>query len=317
VRFLFVMDPFESMLPDKDTSFAFMRAALARGHEVLHCALNQISNQGRRVRARARPLWVSDTAPHFAAEEPRRVLVEELDAVFIRKDPPFDRAYLYLTHQLELVKDRTLIINDPTALRDANEKLYAFQFAEFMPPSLVSANERELIDFVHEVGGRAVIKPIDGAGGSGVAALSAGDLNLKPLVGLLTQEGKRLALVQEFQPAVFQGDKRVLLLDGAVLGTIRRVPVEGDLRANIHVGGRVEATELTPDERSMVNAIGARLKQVGLWFVGLDLIGGKLIEINVTSPTGIQELGRLTGASPEVAVIEWVEQRVQRNTPTP
>src|SRR5688572_28474309 len=220
------MDPFESMLPDKDTSFAFLRAALARGHEVLHCGLNQISNQGRRVRARARPLWVSDTPPHFTAEEPRRVLVEELDAVFIRKDPPFDRAYLYLTHQLELVKERTLVLNDPTALRDANEKLYAFQFAEFMPPSLVSANERELIDFVHEVGGRAVIKPIDGAGGSGVAALSAGDLNLKPLVGLLTREGKQLALVQEFQPAVFQGDKRVLLLDGALLGAIRRVPVD-------------------------------------------------------------------------------------------
>lgn len=311
VRFLFVMDPFEGMLPDKDTSFAFMRSALARGHEVLHCELNQLSHQGKRVRARARPLWVSDTAPHVTAGEPQRVLVEELDAVFIRKDPPFNRAYLYMTHQLDLVKDKTLVLNDPAALRDANEKLYAFHFAEYMPPSLVSANERELIDFVHEVGGRAVIKPLDGAGGSGVAALSVGDMNLKPLVGLLTNDGKRMALVQEFQPSVFKGDKRVLLLDGELLGAIRRVPVDGDLRANIHVGGRVEATDLTPEEIEMVATVGARLREVGLWFVGLDVIGGKLIEINVTSPTGIQELGRLTQTKPEDAVIQWVEERVR------
>jgi glutathione synthase len=223
---------------------------------------------------------------------------------------------LYLTHQLDLVKNKTLVLNDPAALRDANEKLYAFHFAEYMPPSLVSSNERDLIDFVHEVGGRAVIKPLDGAGGSGVAALSVGDLNLKPLVGLLTREGKQLALVQEFQPAVFKGDKRVLLLDGELLGAIRRVPVEGDLRANIHVGGRVEATDLSPEESAMVTAVGARLREVGLWFVGLDLIGGKLIEVNVTSPTGIQELGRLTQTHPEDAVIQWVEERV-RSRPTP
>jgi glutathione synthase len=154
-----------------------------------------------------------------------------------------------------------------------------------------------------------VIKPLDGAGGSGVAMLGADDVNLKPLVGLLTNEGRRLAMVQEFQPAVVQGDKRVLLLDGQVLGTIRRVPHGGDIRANIHVGGRVEATELSAEELAMVEAVGARLRKVGLWFVGLDVINGKLIEINVTSPTGIQELGRLTNSVPEDRVIAWVEQR--------
>jgi glutathione synthase len=173
----------------------------------------------------------------------------------------------------------------------------------------VSADERQLIDFVSQVGGRAVIKPLDGAGGSGVAVLGSNDLNLRPLIGLLTAEGKRLAMVQEFQPSVVEGDKRVLLLDGQVLGTIRRVPQAGDIRANIHVGGRVEATELTSAEREMVAVLGARLREVGLWFVGLDLINGKLIEINVTSPTGIQELGRLTNTRPEQRVIEWVESR--------
>ncbi len=305
------MDPFASMLPDKDTSFAFMRAALARGHEILHCRPEQLFCEGNRVGARARPLVVSDRAPHVSAGDAELTRLEELDAVFIRKDPPFDAAYLYLTQLLDLVKEQTLVINDPTALRDANEKLYALRFSEFMPPTLVSADERQLIDFVARVGGRAVIKPLDGAGGSGVAVLGTTDVNLKPLVALLTSEGRRLAMVQEFQPSVVQGDKRVLLLDGEVLGTIRRVPQEGDIRANIHVGGRVEATELTAEERVLVASVGSRLRSVGLWFVGLDVIDGKLIEINVTSPTGIQELGRLTNSAPEQRVIEWVESHVR------
>jgi glutathione synthase len=311
VRFLFVMDPYASMLPDKDTSFAFMRAAVRRGHEVLHCRPEQLFTEGRHVGAVARPLVVSDQPPHVTAGEAKRERVSELDAVFVRKDPPFDAAYLYLTQMLDLVKDQTLVINDPAAVRDANEKLYALGFSEFMPATMVSADERQLIEYVAQVGGRAVIKPLDGAGGSGVAMLRSDDVNLKPLVALLTNEGKRLAMVQEFQPAVVEGDKRVLLLDGQVLGTIRRVPQGGDIRANIHVGGRVEYAELSPEEQAMAEAVGHRLRKVGLWFVGLDVINGKLIEINVTSPTGIQELGRLTNSVPEDRVIDWVEQRVR------
>lgn len=311
VRFLFVMDPFAGMLPDKDTSFAFMRAALERGHDVLHCRPEQLFCQASRIGALCCPLVVSDKPPHVTAGPSHREELAELDAVFIRKDPPFDAAYLYLTQLLDLVKEQTLVINDPSAVRDANEKLYALRFAEFMPPTLVSSDEHQLIDFVSQVGGRAVIKPLDGAGGSGVAVLGSTDVNLRPLIGLLTAEGKRLAMVQEFQPSVVEGDKRVLLLDGQVLGAIRRVPQAGDIRANIHVGGRVEATELTAAEREMVAALGQRLRDVGLWFVGLDLINGKLIEINVTSPTGIQELGRLTNTRPEQRVIEWVESRAR------
>jgi glutathione synthase len=310
VRFLFVMDPYAGMLPDKDTSFAFMRASLARGHEVLHCRPEELFSESGRVGARVRPLLVSDRAPHVTAGEPRTEQLAELDAVLIRKDPPFDTAYLYMTQQLDLVKDQVLVLNDPSAIRDANEKLYALRFPEFMPPTLVSADERHLIEFVAKVGGRAVIKPLDGAGGMGVAFLGSSDVNLRPLVGLLTQEGRRLAMVQEFQPSVVEGDKRVLLLDGRVLGVIRRVPRDGDIRANIHVGGRVVATDLTTSEREMAEAVGAKLRSVGLWFVGLDVINGKLIEINVTSPTGIQELGRLTNTRPEQAVIEWMEGRV-------
>jgi len=305
------MDPYAGMLPDKDTSFAFMRASLARGHEVLHCVPEQLFNEQGREGAWVRPLQVSDRAPHVTAGVPRVEQLASLDAVLIRKDPPFDPAYMHMTQQLDLVKEQTLVLNDPSAVRDANEKLYALRFPEFMPPTLVSSDERQLTEFVQRVGGRAVIKPLDGAGGSGVAFLGSTDVNLRPLIALLTHEGRRLAMVQEFQPSVVDGDKRVLLLDGQVLGAIRRVPQAGDIRANIHVGGRVEATDLTARERELAESVGRHLSAVGLWFVGLDLINEKLIEINVTSPTGIQELGRLTHTQPEQAVVQWIEARVQ------
>ena len=312
MRFLFVMDPFAGMLADKDTSFAFMRSAISRGHEVLHCLPRDLCARGRRILARSRRLSLAPDGQSAAGgATSEHADVAELDAVFIRKDPPFDDAYLYLTQLLDLVTHRTLVLNDPTAIRNANEKLFTLRFTDFMPPTIVSSDEGELLALVEEVGGRAVIKPLDGAGGSGVAFLATNDVNTRPLIGITTAEGKRLAMVQEFQPAVVDGDKRVLLLNGELLGAIRRVPQQGEIRANIHVGGRVEATDLTAEEQRLVDEIGPVLASVGLYFVGLDLINGKLIEINVTSPTGIQELARLTGTAPADKVIEWVERRAE------
>lgn len=307
MRFLFVMDPAEKMLPDKDTSFAFIRGAEALGHECLHCLPKDLFNDGPEVFAAVRPISVSDSAPHTKLGAPSTVELAGLDAVFIRKDPPFDGAYAHLTRQLDLVKRRVLVLNDPSAVRDANEKLYAFNFSEFMPRSLVSSDPARLLSFVITVGGRAVIKPLDGAGGTGVLALSLEDRNARSIVDILTKEGQELVLVQEYQPAVRVGDKRVLLLDGRPLGAILRVPRMDDLRANIHAGGQVEPTTLTPGEEQLVASVGPRLANAGLYFVGLDLIGEKLIEVNVTSPTGIQELGRHLGTRPEQDVIRWVE----------
>lgn len=308
MRFLFVMDPAETMHPEKDTSFAFIRAAGARGHTSFHCLPRQISNQGRDVAARARPIKVSNQAPHVELATEERLDLAAIDAVFIRKDPPFDPAYVHLTHQLELVKERTLVLNDPRGLRDANEKLFAFHFSEHMPRSLVTASPLEIAAFVDAVGGRAVLKPIDGAGGSGVVVLNKDDRNLRSLADVWTEEGKRLALVQEYEPAVRLGDKRVIVLNGVSLGAILRVPREDDVRANIHAGGRVQPTELTPREREVVAAVGPKLVAHGLYFVGLDLIGERLIEVNVTSPTGIQELSRHAGRPVEEDVIAWVER---------
>lgn len=310
MRFLFVMDPAEAMLPDKDTSFAFIRAAMARGHECLHCQPREVLNHGASVSAHSRPIQVSDAPPHVRLGALEHVELATLDAVFIRKDPPFDSAYAHLTHQLDLVKAQTLVVNDPRGLRDANEKLFAFHFAEYMPPSLVTADPASILAFVRDVGGRAVLKPLDGAGGSGVVTIGVGDKNTRALVDMLTREGKELALVQAFLPAVDKGDKRVLVLDGQPLGAILRVPRSDDFRANIHVGGATHPCTLTADEEHLARAVGARLSEHGLWFTGLDLIGGKLIEVNVTSPTGIQQLSRFSGRSVEQDVIEWVERRV-------
>jgi glutathione synthase len=307
MRFLFVMDPAETMHPSKDTTFAFLRAAGRRGHRSLHCLPHQVSNEGRSVHACARPIRVSDVLPHVALGDEETLELAELDAVFVRKDPPFDSAYLHLTHQLELVSDSVLVVNDPRGIRDANEKLFAFQFSEWMPRSLVTSYPTEIVAFVDAVGGQAVLKPIDGAGGAGVVVLRSDDRNTRSLADVWTSEGKRLTLVQQYEPAIRVGDKRVIVLDGAPLGAILRVPRDDDVRANIHAGGEVRPTELTARESELVAAVGPKLRAHGLHFVGLDLIGERLIEVNVTSPTGIQELSRFAGRPVEDDVVAWVE----------
>jgi len=315
MRFLFVMDPAETMHPAKDTSFAFLRSAGRRGHECFHCVPQKLANEARSVRARVRPIRVSDAAPHVTLGDETTLELDALDAVFVRKDPPFDTAYLHLTHQLELVKDRVLVVNDPRGIRDANEKLFAFQFSDWMPRSLVTSRAADIVAFVASVGGQAVLKPIDGAGGAGVVVLKSDDRNTRSLADIWTEEGKRLALVQEYQPAVRVGDKRVIVLDGVAIGAILRVPREDDVRANIHAGGNVQPTELTSRERELVAAVGPKLSAHGLYFVGLDLIGERLIEVNVTSPTGIQELSRFAGRPVEDDVVAWVETHAAAKKP--
>lgn len=315
MRFLFVMDPMDRILPDKDTTFAFQRAALSRGHVSLHAEPGDIYIQDGDVFARARVVEVSDTAPHVKLSPPEDVRLAEVEGVFIRKDPPFDASYLYLTQMLERARGRTVIMNDPRGLRDANEKLYALHFPQFMPRTLVTSNPDRIHAYVRSIGGKGVIKPLHGAGGAGVLMLTDGDKNARSIVDMLTNEGKTLAMVQEFLPAVVKGDKRVLLLDGEILGAINRVPRADDLRSNIHVGGTVEACEVTKEERALVAAIAPRLRADGLIFVGLDLIGGKLTEVNVTSPTGIQELSRHVGREVSEDVIAWVERRAEDYRP--
>jgi glutathione synthase len=314
MRFVFVMDPMERVSPTKDTTFAFQRAAGRRGHVSLHCEARDVYLQDEDVWARVREVRVSDSAPYFTYGEPRDVRLVDAECVFIRKDPPFDAEYLYVTLMLERLRGRTLVMNDPRGLRDANEKLYAFHFARFLPKTLVTSDRERIHRFVADHD-RAVVKPLDGAGGSGVLVVSKNDPNTRSIVDLITLEGRRHAMVQEFLPAVRAGDKRVLVLDGEILGAINRIAREDDVRSNIHAGGRVEPVEVTAEERAVVAAMAPRLGADGLIFVGLDFIGGKLTEVNVTSPTGIQELSRHVGADVAERVIAWVERQTARYRP--
>jgi len=271
---------------------------------------------GGDVGARARELRVSDEAPHFTWGNELDVRFADVEAVFIRKDPPFDRAYLYTTLMLERVRGRTVLVNDPRGLRDANEKLYTLHFSEHMPKTLVSADRARIFDFLqNQIGGHGVIKPLDGAGGSGVLRLEIGDSNARSIVDVITHEGARLAMTQEYMPDVRKGDKRVLLLDGKLLGAINRVPRADDVRSNIHAGGVVERSEVTPNENAIIAAMAPRLVQDGLVFVGLDFIGERLTEVNVTSPTGIQELSRHIGRDVAVDVIAHAERKAQELNP--
>jgi glutathione synthase len=308
MRLVYVMDPMERVAHDKDTTFAFQRAALRRGHVSFHSEPRDVYVEGGDVWARVREVRVSDAAPHFTLGPPADIRLAEVDCVLIRKDPPFDAEYLYVTLMLERLRGRTLMINDPRGLRDANEKLYTLHFAEHMPRTLVASDRDRIHKFIADLG-TAVVKPLDGAGGSGVMVASKADRNTRSIVDYITREGARHAMVQEYLEAVRAGDKRVLLLEGEVLGAINRVAREDDVRSNIHVGGRVEPCEVTPQERAVIASMALRLAADGLVFVGLDFIGGKLTEVNVTSPTGIQELSRHLGRDVAERVIEWIERR--------
>jgi glutathione synthase len=308
MRFVFVMDPMDRVIPDKDTTFAFQRAAQRRGHACLHCELRDVYIQDGDVWASVREVQVSDSAPHFSLGPSQDARLADVDCVFIRKDPPFDAPYLYVTLMLEKLRRHTLVVNDPRGLRDANEKLYTLHFVRFMPRTLVTSDRDRIHRFIAELG-TGVVKPLDGAGGSGVMVVSKSDRNTRSIVDYITGDGTRHAMVQEYLAAVRAGDKRVLVLDGDVLGAINRVAREDDVRSNIHVGGRVEPCEVTPSELEVVAEMAPRLAADGLMFVGLDFIGGKLTEVNVTSPTGIQELSRHAGRDIAERVVWWVERR--------
>jgi len=315
MRFVYVMDPMDRVLPDKDTTFAFLRAGQAKGHESLHCEPKDIVVRGGDVYARVRALTVSNTAPHTTFGNAFEIRLADVHAVFIRKDPPFDTAYLLTTLLLERLRGRTVLINDPRGLREANEKLYALNFTRWMPKTIVTSFEDEIMSFVKSVGGTGVIKPLDLMGGTGVMMVREGDKNNRAIIQLLSDEGRRLCMVQEFIPKVTQGDKRIILLEGKPLGAINRVPRADDLRSNIHVGGSVEPCEVTEHERALIADIAPRLAQDGLIFVGLDVIDGRLTEVNVTSPTGIQQLSEHLGRDVATDVIEWAERASEAYRP--
>jgi len=313
MRLVFVMDPVSTVIVDEDTSFALMLEAQARGHRVEHCLPSDVGLRGRRVVARVRRASMQlDVEEPITLGEPEDIDLVDVDAVFIRKDPPFDDAYLWLTLVLDHLEGSTLVVNNPRGLREANEKLYAHHFPEIVPPTIMTSHKDEILRFLSDVGGQAVIKPIDGHGGESVFLLTNRDSNLNALIEAVTHLGARNAIVQALIPEVYdEGDKRILLVDGELLGVVGRVPSKGDLRSNVHVGGSAAPAELADADRTIIETIGPRLLADQLFFVGLDVIGGKLIEVNVTSPTLLQQMSRLCGENLSVTVIDRLEEKVR------
>lgn len=311
-KFVFVMDPLERVLPDKDTTFVFMLEALHRGHQIYFVALHDLFATGNRAFAKARRCEVMRAVPHYRfLDDGHDYALEEFDAVFMRKDPPADAAYLFATMLLSLADiRRTFILNRPSGLREANEKLYALNFPGAIPPTLVTQDLVRLKTFMAQQDGQIIVKPLDGHGGESVFLASADDRNLNAILEAVTRFESRPIMAQRYLPEVREGDKRLIVLDGEPLGCTLRVPRDDENRGNIHVGGNCVKAEITARDREICDMMRPRLKRDGLYFVGLDIIGDYLTEVNVTSPTGVQEIDNLNGVNLEARVIDFAEAQV-------
>src|SRR5436190_6529835 len=297
------MDPIERINIRGDSTFALLLEAQRRGHALSYYTPDKLALREGRAFATVRPLQVRDqVGDHFTLGEPRRADLSELDVVLLRQDPPFDLAYITTTHLLERVHPRTLVVNDPAQVRNAPEKMFVMEFPDLMPPTLVTRDLGEIKAFRVEHGD-IVMKPLYGAGGAAVFRLAREDVNFGSLYDLFTTTFREPWVVQRYLPAVRQGDKRIILVDGEFAGAVNRVPQADDLRSNMVRGGAAQATELTAREREICARLGRALRQRGLLFVGIDVIDGFLTEINVTSPTGIRAVKNFGG--PDIAALIW------------
>ncbi len=304
------MDPVEAIDIKGDSTFRLALEAQDRGHELSYYLPRELTFRDGRVTARTRSLEVRDEAGnHFTAGNPVVTDLREVDVVLMRQDPPFDMSYITATHILEHIHPETFVVNDPASVRNAPEKLFVTEFEGVMPPTLISTDPAEIRAFRAEHKD-IIVKPLFGNGGAGVFRITEDDENMNSLMEMFSQMYREPVIVQAYLPAVRKGDKRIILVDGEVAGAINRVPAKGESRSNMHVGGRPEQTQLTDREREICALIGPELKRRGLIFVGIDVIGDYLTEINVTSPTGLREIERFDGTNIAALIWDAVEARL-------
>jgi glutathione synthase len=301
------MDPIEGINIEGDTTFLMMEAAQGRGHSLFVYTPDTLAMDEGRVFARGRDVTVQRmVGDHAKLGAWRQAELTEFDVVLLRQDPPFDMHYIDTTFFLEAVHPKTLVVNDPREVRNAPEKLFVTRFPGLQPPTLITSDKDAIYDF-RARHGDCVLKPLNGRGGSGVTRLLADDPNLDALLELHAEIGREPVILQKFLPSVTKGDKRILLVDGEPVGAINRVPSKGQIRSNLAVGGKAEPVELTARDREICNTIGPELKARGLLFVGIDVIGDYLTEINVTSPTGAVALKRFTGVDAADLLLARIE----------
>ncbi len=297
------MDHISSIRIDGDTTFALCLEAQARGHELYHYTPDRLTMRDGRVFARVEQLSVRDVeGDHFTLGAPVRTDLSEMDVVLLRQDPPFDMNYITTTHLLERIHPQTLVVNDPAWVRNSPEKIFVTEFPDLMPETMITKDIEEIWAFRREFGDM-ILKPIYGNGGAGVFHLRDGDRNLTSLMEMFGQLTREPIIVQRYLDDVRGGDKRIILIDGEPVGAINRVPDENDARSNMHVGGKALETEMTPRELEICERIGPSLRERGFILVGIDVIGGLMTEINVTSPTGVREVKKFGGA--DIAALFW------------
>ncbi|WP_414545676.1 glutathione synthase [Nostoc sp. CCY0012] len=321
MKLAFIIDPIHQLDPCHDTSVALMEAAQTLGHEIWVTQANLLSVVDSKAWAMLQQVelvpvqlvsgrWIAAN-PWYKLSTGCFTALETMDAVFMRTDPPINDAYLYATYVLDCIdQQKTLVINSPSGIRGANEKMYALQFTDAIPETIVSADKQLIRQFL-EAKGAAIIKPLGNKAGEGILFLQPGDRNFNSIVELSTLRGRIPVMVQTYLPKAKEGDKRIILLDGKPIGALNRLSSSDDFRNNMAAGGTVAQTEITPREYEICTQISATLRKDGLIFVGIDVIGGYLTEVNVTSPTGIREIDRLDNTHLGYQVIEWVEQTRQ------
>lgn len=303
------MDPIESINIDTDSSFMMALEAQRRGHALWHYHPRDLALRGNKLYARVRPMQVRrERGNHHSMGAAEVIDLSTLDMVLMRQDPPFDMAYITATHLLEHIHPKTLVVNDPVSVRNAPEKLFVTHFPDLMPPTVITSSRDEVLAARAEWKD-IIVKPLYGNGGSGVFHVKPDDENLSALLETFTQLYREPVIVQKYLPEIRKGDKRIILIDGKPAGAVSRIPQDGEARANFHAGGSAGKTVLTAREQEICEAIGPTLRQQGLLFVGIDVIGDYLTEINVTSPTGIQEINRLNGSALESVLWDAMEAR--------
>jgi glutathione synthase len=311
VRVLFIVDPLEKLGLAGDTSYALMLESASRGWDVWTCQIEHLGLHGDDAVTDAVPTTVRDAATPadaFTIGDRVHQRLGDFDIVFMRKDPPVDVNFLHATWILDHARGKTLLVNDPAGLRELNEHLAVLHFPELTPPTIVTRSSERLRQFQREQGGAIVVKPVDGYGGLGIFVVRDGDPNASSIIETSTGAGTRWTLAQRFLPEASKGDKRIILADGDAIGAVLRVPAEAEARGNLHVGGRAVKTDIDARDKEIIAKIGPFLKSHGQIFVGLDVIGGMLTEINITSPTGVRHVSRLENHNVAVPILDRFER---------
>lgn len=317
MKLAFIVDPVEGLDPGHDTSVALMEATQLLGHQVWVTQMQHLTVFKGKAHALLTPLklvpvklvenkWLA-VDDWYELGTPQWSPLESMDIVWMRKDPPVTIPYLYATYILDLIEGQTRVINTPKGLREANEKMYALQFAAVMPETIVSQDKGVIHQFVDSQGA-AILKPLGGKAGEGILYLESGDRNINSLIEISTRRGLEPVMIQSYLPAAVEGDKRIILLNGDPIGAVNRIPSGGEFRGNMAVGGRVAEVEITERDYLICQTLSNKLRSDGLYFVGIDIIGGYLTEINVTSPTGVREIDRLNNTQLGFQVIKWLEE---------